>query len=150
MGIKDFEYKSHTADIEFVANGKTLKDVFCNAAKAFSNSIVPIEQVENKKEELVEIRSESLEACLYDFLSALLVIHETKHMIFCDFMIKSLRRDIDPIEDKKGWYLLCKAYGDKLDTKKHSVDAYVKAITYSQMKLEKVNGGFRIQVVLDI
>jgi SHS2 domain-containing protein len=149
MEHKQFEYLDHTADIEFRAYGKTLKDVFSNAARAFSNSIVDIKTVTKQKEFLIEKDSESIEALLFDFLSELLVKHEVEHVVYCDFVIKSLRRTAN-LDGKSGWHITCKAYGEKLDIKKHSVDVYVKAITYSQMKIEKKNGGFAIQMVLDI
>ena len=149
MEHKQFEYLDHTADIEFRAYGKTLKNAFENAAKAFSNSIVDIKTVSKQKEILIEKDSESIEALLFDFLSELLVKHETEHMIYRDFIIKSLRRTAD-LDGKSGWHITCKAFGEKLDLKKHEVDTYIKAITYSQMKIEKKNGGFVIQMVLDI
>lgn len=146
---KEFEYLDHTADIEFRAYGKTLKKVFENAAKAMSNSIVDINTVSNKTSLVVEKTSESIEALLYDFLEELLVIHETKKMIFCGFEIKSLKRTEDE-NKKKGWFLSCKVYGEELDLKKHNIDSYIKAVTYSQMKIEKRPGYYLIQTVLDI
>jgi SHS2 domain-containing protein len=146
---KEFEYVDHTADIEFRAFGKTLKKAFENAAKAMSNSIVDIKTVFGKKTEIIKKTSESIEAILYDFLQELLILHETKKMVFSGFEIKSLKR-VSDIDGKNGWYIECKVYGEDLDTKKHDIDSYIKAITYSQMKIEKSKKGFIIQMVLDI
>lgn len=140
----EYEYLKHTADLKFKAYGKNLKHAFENVAKAMFNSMVKLEQISPETEKTIEITSESLESLLFDWLSELLRIQDTNNLLFSEFIITNLRR----IEDK--WYLKARIKGEKFNKEKHTPEMQIKAMTYSELKIEKKAKNYILTIVMDI
>lgn len=133
------------ADIAFEAFGKTLEEVFTNAALALAEVMVNPKTVELKVKKMFSIQNDSIEQLLYDFLEQLIILKDSEGLIFTKFEVK--------IRQAKGALansLSVEAYGEKIDPKKHELDNDAKAITYHEFKLEQTNDGWRAQVIVDI
>ncbi|BAA30646.1 archease [Pyrococcus horikoshii] len=142
--MKKWEHYEHTADIGIRGYGDSLEEAFEAVAIALFDVMVNVNKVEKKEVREIEVEAEDLEALLYSFLEELLVIHDIEGLVFRDFEVK--------IERVNGKYRLrAKAYGEKLDLKKHEPKEEVKAITYHDMKIERLpNGKWMAQLVPDI
>jgi archease family protein len=56
--MKPFEYLEHTADIKFRSYGRTLEEVFSNAAKALFNSMIDLNDIDIELEEEIVVEGE--------------------------------------------------------------------------------------------
>ncbi len=133
-----YEFVDHTADVQFVAYGKTLEEAFENAAMAFFDAQLEISKVECKIKRTIKVHSEDRISLLYDFLSELLYIQDTEGLVFSEFNVSI-----------SGNHLVCEMCGEHYDINKHGQKSPVKAITYHNMKIEEDNG-YKITVVLDV
>lgn len=139
---KKFEFFDVTADVGYKAYGKTLEEVFENAALALFEVITDTSKIKPKIKRKIKIESEDECALLYDWLSEFLVILDSEYIVFSKFKVK--------IESKCGNYLVeGTAWGEEFDTSIHEIRAEVKAVTYHLMNIEKENG-FKARIILDI
>jgi SHS2 domain-containing protein len=119
-----YEFIPHTADIQFKASGETLEDLFSNCALAFSKSMTD-DLIDEKKEVNIEVVGHDNENLLYNFLEELIVLFDSKYFILSK--IKNIK-----IKNHK---LKAKIIGDS--SIKYNFHTDVKAITYSEMKIER-------------
>lgn len=138
-----YGFLPHTADVKFRAYGKTLEDAFKNAAYALTDTITNHKKVRAKIKKEIKVKSENREALLYDFLEHFLVLVDTDEFLLNN--VKSIK-----ISKKKGKYELTAVFiGDKV-SKKYEIDTHIKAVTYQQMQIKKVDGKYMLQVILDV
>ncbi|NJE84364.1 archease [Thermococcus sp. CX2] len=142
--MREWEHYEHTADIGIRGYGETLEEAFEAVALALFDVMVDVRKVEPKEVREIEVKAEDLEALLYMFLEELLVLHEMDGLVFGDFKVK--------IEKTEGGYRLrARAYGEPLDYVKHEPKEEVKAITYHDMRIEKLSDGrWMVQLVPDL
>jgi len=127
-----------TSDVMFEAYGKTLKELFQNAAEALSSVICKIKQVKPKEAEEFQIKANNLEDLMLNWLQALIAIVDTEQRFFSKFEIEEI--------DKT--YLKAKLYGEPI--KPELGETVVKAVTMYKYKLEKTKEGYKVTVSLDI
>ncbi len=141
---KQYEYLEHTADVKFLAYGNTLEEVFENAALAMFNVMIDIGKISEDVEKNVFLKSQDLESLIVDWLSEHLYIFEVDQIIFSKF-------HVDRIREENGEYsITSRASGEKYYPSSHPFETEIKAVTYNQLKIERIADGWRAQVVLDI
>jgi SHS2 domain-containing protein len=138
--IKKYEIINHTADIGIKAYGKDLKHLFENAAFGLFNIISDTRKVSPKEPFGLELKAPNTEELLVSWLRELLFHFSTKDFIFCKFDIVK----ITPTS------LAATCMGEKLDRQKHELKAEVKAVTYHDLKIEKIKKGFQASIIFDI
>lgn len=141
---KNYEYLEHTADIKFIAYGKNLEEVFENAALAMFNVIIDTEKVSEKTAEEIILKSPDLESLLVDWLSELLYLFEVNEIIFKKFRVEEIR------EEEGEYSITARASGEKYYPESHPFETEIKAVTYNQLEVEKIDDGWKAQVVVDI
>ena len=141
---KQYEYLEHTADAKFRAYGKTLEEVFENAALAMFNVMVDTEGVLLETSLEISLESPGLDTLLVDWLSELLFLFEVEETVFGKFRVKEIRKE-------RGEYLLkALASGAKWDLESQLFKTEIKAVTYNQLELEMTPDGWVAQVVVDL
>lgn len=140
--MKKYTYLEHTADVKFQAFGNNLEEAFSNAALAFTNVVVEVDEVQEIKQKKIEIESENKKSLLYDFLEKLLILMETEHFVLAK--VVSLK-----IQKEKALKLTAVISGD-IGLEKYDFERQVKAITYNDMFIEEKPDKTTIQVVLDL
>ncbi|MGB9927089.1 MAG: archease [Methanosarcina sp.] len=141
---KKYEYLEHTADAKFLAYGKTLEEVFENAALAMFNVMIDTEKVSKEMASEIILDSPDLESLLIDWLSELLYLFEVEEVIFKDFEVEEIK------QDKDGYSLKAWASGEKFYPESHPFETEIKAVTYNQLKVEETSEGWEAQVVVDL
>jgi len=139
--MKQFEFLDHTADVQFLAYGKNLNELFENSALALFESMIDTDTIESKMEYTASVNSENIERLLFLWLSELVFIFDSKKYVF-----KSFNVDINKKDEE--YSLIGKIKGEKIDIKKHKFNSEVKAATYHNMEINK-NGIYKAKVVLD-
>ncbi|MEN6497094.1 MAG: archease [Thermoguttaceae bacterium] len=135
-----YETFEHTADIGLRARAAELDRLFEDAARALFSVIVanpesirPVQQVEFC---LSGTRYDDL---LFDWLAELLYTCDTRRLVFNQFHVH--------LNDDG---LTATARGESIDRKRHALDKEVKAITYHGLKVERDDGGWLAEVIVDI
>ncbi len=136
-----YKFLSHTADISFFVEGKTFEELFFYSAMALKESITKkkIKKITSKK---IKLKEKTLEDLLYSFLEELLFLFEAKFFIFANIEKISIK------EKNKEFSLEAEVIGDNI--KEYKISNPVKAITFSEMKIEKIKNKFGTKVVLDV
>jgi len=138
-----FLEKIAIADIAFEATAKTRDGLFEQAGLAASDIIFNPKTVKQKVKKKIELKADSLEHLLYDFLSEIIYLKDTDGLLFSKYKVKVT-------EDDGGFMLSCLAAGEKIDRKRHDLRNDLKAITMHMFVVEKRKSGWYARVVVDI
>jgi SHS2 domain-containing protein len=128
-----------TSDVMFEARGKTLNQVFANAAIALFDVIAQVEKVKAEKSVRVTVKGLDLEDLMFNWLQELITLVDTHEMFFSRFDVKV---------DEKTNSLEATCYGEEAKAEKSGT--LVKAVTYYKYKFEKIKNGYRVNAALDI
>ena len=136
--------EDHTADIGFKVTAETLPAAFEKSAFALTDIMTDVAKIDAKRSIEIDLTSEDLESLLFDFLTELLYKFDTDGFVSKEVHVQQL-------EKSDGSYkLTANISGDTFDLKKHDAKMEIKAITYHQMKIEKKENKWHIQVIVDI
>jgi len=141
---KQYEYLDHTADIKFLAYGKTLEEVFENAALAMFNVIINTEKVSGDTARAIFLKSPDLESLLVDWLSEILYIFEVDEIVFRKFRVENIK------EEEGEYSITAQALGENYYPESHPFETEIKAVTYNQLEITKTADGWKAQIVVDI
>ncbi len=130
------------ADIAFEAYGRDLNELFENAAFAIFELSANLDTVEAKQKVEFELENEKLDNLLYDFLSEILFLKDSKYMVF-----KNVKVEIK--EDKK-YKLKSILKGDTINPQKQQLENDIKAVTMHMFEIKKEKSGYKATVVVDI
>ena len=133
------------ADIAYEAHGKDLNELFENAALAIFELSANLKTVEAKKKLEIKMENEKIENLLYDFLSEILFLKDSKYMVF-----KTVNIQIDEDKKNKKYKLSSVIQGDTINPEKQQLENDIKAVTMHMFKVEKEKNKWKATVVLDI
>lgn len=139
--MKKYQIIEHTADIGIRVEGKDLKELFCNAAAAMFEIMAPDRKGNRKsvaQELIIENSAQDSEELLINWLNELLSLSAAKRLIFTDFTIEKIDRH----------HLKAKLRGINIEGSR--IDTEIKAATYHELKIEKMDSGYSAQVILDV
>jgi SHS2 domain-containing protein len=134
-----FDLRDHTADVAVAATGDSLEAVFEATADGLAAaSCDAIPEVGDRF--TLSVTAERREALLFDYLDELIYLRDVRAELPSDNRVASIDRGDE-------WRLRASARGVPLT----AVDAReVKAVTYSEMRLERVDDGWEAYVVFDV
>lgn len=139
--MQPFEILDHTADIGLVAWGRSLEELFANAALGMFSLIGALEKVDGGFETTLSVEGSDYEDLLVTWLNELLYLFEAEEVLLSRFEILEFGQ----------YYLRAKVCGEPIDFSKHEIFRVVKACTYHEVKVEEIEPGlFRAQVYFDI
>ena len=135
-----YEFINHTADIGIRVRGLSLKELFENAARAMFDLIVDLDTVKTRNRMAIEIRGEQLEELLADWLRDLLYRCNGDKYLLKEFKIEKINLGC----------LKARVRGEKLDMSRHSLKREIKAVTYHDLEIRKLNQQWQAQIIFDI
>ena len=138
-----FLEKIAIADIAFEVTAPTLDKLFEEAGMAASDIMVNPKTVKLKLKKTLKMSADSLENLMYDFLSELIYLKDTKGLLFIKYSIKVK-------QIKNEWSLSALATGDRIDRKRHDLRNDLKAITMHMFVVEQRGRSWYARVVVDI
>lgn len=146
MGVA-YEILEHPADIGFRAYGRTLEELFINAARAMMSLACELESLVERESREVEATGSDHEALIYAWLAEILAVQDAEQMFFRRVEVTELREG----PEGAGQSLVRgKVYGEKYDKQRHRAGTYIKAVTMHQLRVERTPEGWRAQVYLDV
>lgn len=135
-----YKISSHTADLRLEIYGKTLEELFVNAAEALADILAghkpPLLHIKEAKEK-IEIRSVSLNALLVDFLNEILARSQINKAIYRVHDSKVIMHD-------------SRLEAELVGAKVSKFDKDVKAVTYHEAEIKNESGTWKTKLVLDI
>ncbi len=140
-----YELRDHTADIAVEATGPTLSATFAAVADGLTAASCDSVPGTGGDRFRVEVRAESREGLLFDYLDHLIYERDVREVLPADHDCQVLSpKDSGP---GAAWTVEATARGVPLDR----VEAReVKAVTYSEMTLEPRDDGWYAYVVFDV
>lgn len=138
--MQEFRTLEHTADVGFEAFGSTRADAFRNAGRALMSVIIDLESVEPRETVRLAAQAREPAGLLVTWLSEILYLQDTEGWLFRDF-------EVGEVTDRS---ISGSGVGERFAAGRHQIKLLVKAITYHQLVLEKIEGCWRAQVYVDI
>ena len=140
--MKKYEFIDHTADIAVKAFGDTLEEAFAAAAEAMFDIITAGSKIGEEKYISFAVESIDLEGLLVNFLSRLIVLHETEYLVLTSFNVALTGEN----------RLEATASGELYDDRKHGRGEHVKGVSYHMMDISDGKGetASHVQVLFDI
>lgn len=139
-----YYFIDHTADIAFVVEGDTIEELFIASALAWKESVVEEFQPLSKIGKEIVIEDSSYEELLVHFLGELNFLFQTGSWILTD--ITEIK-----IEEVGNTIRLSAALtGEEIVESRHKLKMEIKAVTFHQMEIRKINDKFFTRIVLDI
>jgi SHS2 domain-containing protein len=138
-GDARFDLREHTADVAVEATGPTLDATVAAVADGMAAAMCDDVPSGGERFDLEET-AESRDALLFDYLDRLIYERDVRNVLPVDNEAHVERAD-------ERWSVTASARGVPLER----VNAReIKAVTYSQMALERTDDGWRAYVVLDV
>jgi protein archease len=133
-----------TADIAFEATGRDLPELFREAADATTNVMIDnLDTIQPRETRQMELSNDKLDMLLFDLLQELIFLKDAERLL-----LRIRKLHINEKDEK--YFLRAIAEGEPLDAERHHQRADVKAVTLHDFSVERLDGGWKAQVLLDI
>jgi SHS2 domain-containing protein len=130
------------ADIAYEAYGKDLNELFENAAMAIFELSANLSTVDAKEKLEFSLENEKIENLLYDFLSEILFLKDSRYMVFKKVKVE--------IKKNQKYYLKTVLQGDTINPQKQQLENDIKAVTMHMFEVKKEKGIWKATIVVDI
>lgn len=133
----NYEILEHTADLKIRAYGKDLPELFSNILKGMFEACEPV--ISDKLSIInreIKIQSQNLESLLVDFLSEALYLSDVNNEVYFEAEFEKLTE-----QELNG-----KIKGKKIEGLKEEI----KAVTWHDLEIKKVNNQWQATVLFDI
>lgn len=138
--MKRYEQIPHTADIAAKIYGKSLNELFENAAFAMFSLMADLEGLSPAESVDIQTEGPDEEGLLISWLNEVLYISYIKQILFFEFSVKTL-------EEGK---LKAVARGEKIGTDTSRLKAEIKAATHHDLKITETDSRCEVTIVFDV
>jgi len=142
-----YEFLPHQADARFRAYGQTLEEALANAALAMVSLMWEVEKVKPVKKEVIKVEASSLEQLTVKFLTEFLYLLDVKSFLLAE--VESIQVEEAQKDGRKLYRLEAEVAGDSASPE-YEIYGLVKAVTYNEMRIEKTDGLWLLEVVVDM
>ena len=140
-----YEVFEHTADLGLRVRAGSLRELLVDAARGLFSLIVanPVD-VRAVVERAYRLEGDERDLLLFDWLSELLFTFETEHLLFSEFEVA--------VDETAGGTMCLTATcrGEEMDECRHQLEHEVKAITYHDLSVQRHDGEWTAEVIVDI
>jgi len=135
----------HTADLGLRVEAPTRAALFEEAGRALTALIVEEPDASVRAHERLDVALAAADPAdlLFDWLHALLVAFEVRHLLLARFAVGLEERG-------GGLHLRASAWGEPVDPARHRLVREVKAITYHGLWLRPEGAGWAAEVIVDV
>lgn len=135
-----YEQIEHTGDIGIKIFGKSVIELFKNAAFGLFDIMIDTSGIGTRIMTNIEIAGDNPEELLVNWLSELNYLFITEDIVFTKFDILRFAEN----------EISANVFGDKYDPRKKQVKTEIKAVTYHEISVKKVKDEWQAQVIFDI
>ena len=135
-----YETFAHTADLGLRIRAADLDTLFAEAAQCMFSAIVEdLSTVHPQRKIDIKLEGDEPDFLLFDWLRQLLFHFDAEHLLFGKFQVHVTNTG-----------LTGSAWGEPMDRSRHNLEHEVKAITYHDLRIEKVGDAWEAEVIVDI
>lgn len=128
-----YEILDHPADIGIKVYGKSLEELFINAAMGTSALIVePFETSEKSIRKEVNLNTKNYTELFTNWLDEIIYLFDTN-----GFLTKRIK-NISIHSSKEECNIQALLEGEKFNKNKHEIKLYLKAVTYHQLQIKQL------------
>lgn len=141
--MRRYEFLEHTADVAARMYGRTLADLLVSAAYCMFAVLVAKKKNEGKaavSEIRIKVSGESSEELLKNWLDELLYLFSTRRLVL--HRAKSVSCSGGDVEAR----LLM----DTFSAARYELKDEIKAVTYHELRVERINNRWRAHVIFDV
>lgn len=131
-----------TADVGMVVTGRTLNELFIDAALGLTEIIVDSDGLDDRREIAIELEADNLDDLFFIWLSEIIYYKDAD-----SFLVKRGEVDFNTGERIK---LRARLWGDSIDPSRHILKTDVKAVTLYRLKVEQINDHWQGEAVFDL
>lgn len=135
-----FTYFDVAADVGLHGWGMTLEAAFRQIGLGLFALMVEPRSIEERESREVRAQGDTPEALLVNWLNDCLYVHDVEGFV-------ARRIDFPVFENARLHSVL---WGEEVDPGRHRLGTVVKAATYHQLAIRQADGGWEIEVILDI
>lgn len=140
MNEHRFEFIEHTADKGIVACGDTLVEALENVAYGMFSLMAELDKYEGVEERAIEAQGADDVSLLHAWLNELLFVFEVDRVLPVSFNIGSLENGALTAT------VAVHPFGPDIEW----LGSGVKAITYHEMLVERLDVGYRVRAIVDV
>ncbi len=138
--MKRYEQIPHTADIAARIYGKTVPELFENAAYAMFDMMGDLEGLGLDETARVEVEAPDRESLLVSWLNELLYNSYSRQALFAEFRVLKLEEN----------RITAEAKGQKLQKGTERLSSEIKAATYHDLEIKKTDSGYEVVIIFDV
>jgi len=142
--MRGFKILSHTADIGIEVTGKTLEELFENAAYGWKHLVIENSATFGKEEKNIQLQSADLDDLM------VLWLNELNFLLTTRFWVMHEVEFIEIIKENDHWELEAILNGEEFDESRHKIHFEIKAVTYHQLHIHWSDESFRTKIIFDI
>jgi len=151
--LKKYEILDISGDVGLKAFGKNMDEMFINAAIGMYSLITNLKLIKERKTVDMEVKSSSLEGLFVSWLNELIFYFDAYGFIGRRIEITEFTPTLTlPLqgEGQGGGVLKAQVYGEDFDLKRHKSKLLIKAATYHNLRIEKIDDTWDAEVIFDI
>lgn len=137
---KGFRLIATTADMGFIAYGRTPAELFSHAAQALAAITTDPGKIRAEEERTVSVSGGDREELLLNWLNELLYLREVREYLGKEFLVEE-------VDDRR---LRVRIRGEQWDPRRHRLRREVKAVTYHRLKIRCQDTGWEAEVIVDL
>ena len=136
-----------TADVAYVVTGKSLAAVLKDSAISMLDTIAERKSISKKIKKEIKLDSIDAGKLLYNFLQEIIYLKDAGNIVFSEVNVRAKEK-----KSSKGsiFSLNATLFGDRIDSSRQKMKAYVKAVTLHMFSMKKTGKGWRAKIVFDI
>ncbi len=139
MLTRPFEVIEHTADVGIIAYGRSLEELFANAAAGMMSFLIDLASVRRVQQRTVTADADDREGLLIAWLNELLVLLNADGFVPGRFTVRDLTDTNLRVE----------VAGEPVDPTRHHFHLDVKAATYHRLEI-KQDALWQARVIFDV
>ena len=139
-GARAYEQFDHPSDIGLRARGRSLEELFGNAALGMIELMLDPAGVEEREARQVEVKGDDAEGLLVAWLSEILYAFDAERFA-------AARAEVVSVGDGR---VRGRLGGERFSEARHELRKAIKAVTWHNLKIKKTPTGYEVSIVLDV
>ena len=138
--MKRFEILDHPADIGIEIKGKSLEDLFINAALGTTSLMIEQHEISANTKKEINLKGNDMENLFIKWLDEVIYLFDTEGFLIKNVLVETLRATS----------LRAILHGEKYNKIKHEIKLYLKSVTYHQLEIKQTKKGWGAKVFFDV
>ncbi len=136
--------EQHTADIGIEVEAPTLEALFVDAARGWKYLVLEDAPTTPAETRAISLHATDLNDLLVQWISELNFLLNAHYWVFHSVQQLKITRG------QNGYQLQAEITGEPLDPERHYIYFEIKAVTYHQLHIQKIDGKYKTRIIFDI